>query len=288
MSSVTQIEGPVAATTVAVLMTCHNRQEKTRVCLASLGTQRLPTGISLGLWIVDDGSSDGTSEVIRELWPAAHLLNGNGDLFWCGGMRLAWEAAVPLRPHFLLLLNDDTELRAGALAGLWETWQASAGLGRRDTVVVGSCCDPLTGTHTYGGQRRLGRHPGRLVPVPPMAVPVGCDTFQANCVLIPRDVYDRIGGLTPFRHAIADTDYGYRAVKAGCRLVVSPGIVASCARSTDPQPWRDRGVPRLRRLAALCGPKGLPPVDWALFLRRHAGAEWPLYWLWTYIRAIVR
>ena len=60
--------------TTAVLMTCHNRREKTKACLASLKNQDLPAGLSLDLWLVDDGSSDGTADMVRETWRDAHLL----------------------------------------------------------------------------------------------------------------------------------------------------------------------------------------------------------------------
>lgn len=241
----------------------------------------------MGLWLVDDGCADGTSSVVCALWPTVHLLKGDGNLFWCGGMRLAWKRAASEEPQFLLLLNDDVELEHLALSVLSGVWESEAAKGRPDTIVVGSCRDPETGAHTYGGQARAGRHPGRLRLVPPADLPVACHTFHGNLVLIPREVYERVGELSPFRHALADTDYGYRAAKAGCRLLVAPGFLARCARSVAPDAWRNSALPRRERLRRLLGPKGLPPADWALFLRRHAGPEWPLYWCWTYLRAFL-
>ena len=58
----------------------------TLACLRSLKAQRAP-GVILDLFVLDDASSDGTSEQIAEQFPEATLLHGNGQLYWNGGMR---------------------------------------------------------------------------------------------------------------------------------------------------------------------------------------------------------
>jgi GT2 family glycosyltransferase len=217
--------------------------------------------------------------MIREVWPESHLLPGDGDLYWCGGMRLAWANAEGTAPDFFMWLNDDVELLPTAVRVLHGVWFRAAESGRRDTIVVGSCIDPDRGKFTYGGQKRTGRHPGRLTPVIPTARSQECDTFDGNCVLVPREVYLRVGILGGFRHAIGDHDYGYRARQSGCRLEVAPEYVGTCRRNVDRESRRTYSTWK-----ELVGPKGLPPRDWAVFLYRHAGAEWPVYWIGTYIK----
>lgn len=41
---------------LAVLMTCHNRREKTLRCLTSLFSCRPEAGLELSVYLVDDGS----------------------------------------------------------------------------------------------------------------------------------------------------------------------------------------------------------------------------------------
>ena len=53
---------------IAVLLTCHNRREKTLSCLKNLLEQNLED-IDLSVYLVDDGSSDGTSDAIKEHFP---------------------------------------------------------------------------------------------------------------------------------------------------------------------------------------------------------------------------
>lgn len=271
---------------IDVLMACHNRRVQTLACLNSLCAQALPSGLDLDTWLVDDASTDGTADAVAAAHPVVHILRGDGSLYWCGGMRLAWASAVEAGPDFLLLLNDDVVLNTSALSVLLDTCRTGTLLTSQGVIAVGSFCDPVTGAHTYGGQRREGRHPGRVAAIVPSEAPQECDTFQGNGVLIPRVVYETVGGFRPFTHAMADTDYGYRARALGCRILIAPGYQGTCvrnliglgARKGSRAGWRER-------MRDACGPKGLPPRDWALFLRSHAGWEWPLYWIWSYLRA---
>jgi GT2 family glycosyltransferase len=198
-------------------------------------------------------------------------------------MRLVWERAAKKHPDFYLWLNDDAMLFDGALETLLATWRKS---GSRDTVVVGSCCDPTTGKLTYGGQHRTSRHPARLQAIPPEGAPINCDTFQSNVLLVPRATYDRIGMVHSFQHAMGDTDYGYRATKAGCRCLVAPGFLAACEANTNPT-YRKRGPSQIQRWRLLNSRKGLPFADWLFFVRRHGGRAWPIYWVGPYIRVLL-
>ena len=58
---------------------------------------------------------------IAEQFPEVTLLHGNGKLYWNGGMRRAFAAAIAGDYDYYLWMNDDTELDDGALAVLLDT-----------------------------------------------------------------------------------------------------------------------------------------------------------------------
>jgi GT2 family glycosyltransferase len=291
--------------TLAILMTCYNRRETTLRCLERLYAQKLPDGVSFSVFLVDDGCSDGTGVVVKAAHPDIQVIQGTGDLFWCNGMRLAWDHAAKEDPDFYLWLNDDVELLEGAIQRLLSCWLSVVG-GAPDgrssaasnqssvlrapssddlskaVIVVGSTCDPVTGAHTYGGQRRHGKHPAKLEPVPPQDVPVECDTFQGNVVLVPRSVYQKIGNMHSFGHAMGDTDYGLRAKRAGCRVVVAPGFAGACGKNRQGDlsqvGFRKSWKVLMRRL---------PPADYLRFLKEHVGLRWLLYWWRPYMNLIL-
>ncbi len=73
------------------------------------------------MYLVDDGSGDGTTPAVHAEFPEVRVIAGTGHLYWSGGMRVAQQAAVLSDPDYLLWLNDDVELEPEALATLLAT-----------------------------------------------------------------------------------------------------------------------------------------------------------------------
>lgn len=260
---------------VAAVLTCHNRREKTVACLRALADQKLPGGVRIDVFLMDDGSSDGTSEAVRDVWPGVHLLHGDGSLFWCGGMRAAWREAQMADPDFYLLLNDDTHLFPSAVAELMEISPSPGSA----NVAVGAVGDPVTGKWTYGGLGKTREWSGED------AEPVECRTMNANCVLVPRLVCRETGIFYhAYTHAMGDIDYGFAARRNGFRLFETPCFVGTCSDNPVEGTWRDATLPRAMRLRKLLGPKGLPLSEWFHYTRRNSGIRWPLYFLSPYLR----
>ena len=140
----------VSVIRIAALMACHNRVACTTKSVRSLKTQAV-LGVSLDLFLVDDGSRDGTAQAVRDIFPQATILIGDGTLFWCGGVRWAFEQAIKKHYDFYLWLNDDTTLDQDALARMLDTYRTVSTGGNDATVIVGSTRDPKTGLFTYGG-----------------------------------------------------------------------------------------------------------------------------------------
>ena len=270
---------------LAVLMTCHNRIANTTDCLEALKKQK-PFGASIDLFLVDDGSTDGTALAVSSIWPAATVIQGDGSLYWCGGMRIAFAQAMLKGYDFYLWLNDDTHLDEDALFRIFQTFtDASLQLGNL-LIVVGSTCERESGTMTYGGWHQRA---GKLFSIsweiikPQMNRWITCDTMNGNCVLIPRTVVEKNGNLdVNFSHSMGDLDYGLRARKNGCQIVLAPGYYGVCSANNGAGLWVDDSQPIIVRWKKLLGPKGLPIKAWMIFCRRHKGHTWILVWLSPY------
>ena len=70
--------------TIAVLMTCHNRKDKTLASIDSLFQQKMPADFRLEVYLVDDASTDGTAEAVTQKYPEVKVVEGNGSLFLNG------------------------------------------------------------------------------------------------------------------------------------------------------------------------------------------------------------
>jgi GT2 family glycosyltransferase len=187
---------------------------------------------------------------------------------------------------YYLWLNDDTRLFPHALENLLATHGTLTGAGWGPCIVVGSLSDPETGKLTYGGvEARSWWRPLHFTRIEPGKKPRRCQTFNGNCVLIPRDTAVRVGNIDgAFIHAMGDNDYGLRANRAGCSTWIAPGLVGTCSRNPMAGSWMDRSLPLRVRLGKTAHPKGLPPGPWRVFARKYGGRLWPIYWLSPYVK----
>ena len=94
--------------TVYVVTPVFNRKTLTQRFLSCLALQSYPHVQPI---IVDDGSTDGTGEMIRERFPDTVVIQGTGDLWWTGGTNAGLEhvLGVASNEDFVLIINDDLE-----------------------------------------------------------------------------------------------------------------------------------------------------------------------------------
>ena len=207
--------------TVAVVMTCHNRRETTLRCLshffAACGECQ---EVSFDVWLVDDGSSDGTAEAVRNRFPQVHVIHGNGALFWAKGMHKAWcEAARHRQYDFYLWLNDDVVLKSDAILRILADYRVVGG------VLVGACSEDETEqTCSYGVTTSKDQK------VMPNGDPQRADGWlNGNCVLVPREVFSKVGMISDeYSHARADYDYAERLKRLDIPFYCSSVYVGSC------------------------------------------------------------
>src|ERR1044071_9943972 len=94
---------------IYIIIPVHNRLEATRRCLESLRNQMFTR---FQILLVDDGSTDGTSEFVKENYPDVMLLTGDGNLWWTGAINLGIRYAL-LRGSAndaVLVINNDVEV----------------------------------------------------------------------------------------------------------------------------------------------------------------------------------
>ncbi|MEN6344193.1 MAG: glycosyltransferase family 2 protein [Armatimonadia bacterium] len=207
-----------------IVIPVYNQLEYTRACLDSL---RSATDWPHQLIIIDNGSSDGTSEYLSSLqsagWPLQVIANSRNLGFTLAanqGMRAA-------RSHYVVLLNNDTTVTQHWLFGLLRVAESSDDIGIVGPKILSPQTDCIRG---IGGLVfREGRVQGPLGEGcsredPTYGVPCEVQYAEGSCMLIKRPVIETIGYLDE-QYAPAyyeDTDYCFRAREAGFRIVYSP------------------------------------------------------------------
>jgi GT2 family glycosyltransferase len=198
------------------MLTC-NGLDVTRRCIESLQTH---TPEPHELVLVDNGSTDGTLEYLRSLSGAVVIENGR-NLGFGAGCNLGIAASVGER---ILLLNNDVVVTDGWLATLHDALDADP-----EAALAGPRTNRITGEQQVDD---VGYDVATLVGLDAWAA--GWASEHAGrreqirrlvgfCILLERDVVDRIGGFD-LRYGIGnfeDDDLCLRAAVAGFACTVA-------------------------------------------------------------------
>lgn len=263
------------------LMTCFNRKEKTLRALNKL-IQGNPK-IEFSFIVADDASTDGTGEALRS-FSNTEVLTGDGNLFYSGGMRLAIGRAKELKKDYdyCLLFNDDVDFAEAAITDLCE---------RDNSVIwVGPTSDEKSGL-SYGGIIKTSFwRPKTEIVMADSKEGLVCDTFNANCVLIPWKIFRELDNIdVVYTHSMGDFDYGFSAGKKGYEIRVSDQFVGECLDNPVGVTWRNAELPMKERIRRKESPKGLPAKEWFHYLNKNYNAVTAIvYSMIPYLRILLK
>ncbi|WP_052257254.1 glycosyltransferase family 2 protein [Flavobacterium sp. AED] len=269
--------------TIAVLLTCHNRKEKSLQCLKALYEQQgLVVDFKLEVFLVDDGSTDGTALATKNQFPSVNVIQGNGNLYWNQGMRLAWKTAAATKDYdFYFWLNDDTLLDINALVNLIETYNLATSLDQKEVIITAACRTALEyDIFSYGGRIETG-------PVVPNGSPQRCKYINGNAVLISKAIYKELGNLcNDYTHGMGDFDYGLRALKADFGCYTTSDYVATCPPNEGIPGWCNPNFPLKKRWKLLHSPLGLNIREYIKFRKKFWGSQWINFAIKAYAKMI--
>lgn len=217
---------------VVVIIVIWNGVEDTLECLRSLLQDGYP---NFEIVIVDNGSTDGSAETLREKKFPVRILSAAGNLGFTGGNNLGLAEAQRLGARYAFLLNNDTTLEPGAIGALVETAEARGGIGICAPVM--HYFDDPSRIWFAGAQLSLPRaealHDGALHPnrsSAPYHTP-----WVSGCAMLVRMVaVEQVGGFDDrFFLTWEDVDWCVRMRAEGWLVMVVPKarIFHKCARS---------------------------------------------------------
>lgn len=268
--------------TIATLLTCHNRREKTLACLTNLYEARIPEDIHLSVFLVDDGSTDDTAKTVKKNFPEVNIIKGTGNLFWNQGMRLAWKTAAETKEFdFYLWLNDDTILDNDGLVEIINAYDRAKILEEAEVIITATCRAVLDENNfSYGGRNEAG-------PVIPNGYLQTCKYMNGNAVLIPKIIFKELGNLSDdYTHGMGDFDYGLRAANNGFKCYTTKNYVATCPPNEGIPGWCNPENTLKKRWALFHSPLGLNIKEYNKFRKKFWGKKWMSFAIKAYSKML--
>jgi GT2 family glycosyltransferase len=272
--------------TLAIVVLSWNGAALTRDTLRSLAGCRVPEGWRLRTLVVDNASSDGSPNMVRDEFPDAELLALSENRRFAGGNNAGVKHALAAGADAVMLLNNDViadpwllekllaalaeQPRAGAVAPLIYFAPPS------DRIWYGGGrCQPWL---AHSSHRAIGeRDRGRFRSIEETGYLTGC------CLLATAEAWKNVGLLDERYFIYAeDADWCLRARAAGFSLLFVPTARlwhrVSASSGGAMNPWKV--YQRLRANVTLWARNthGLARITWlpALLAQQAAYAAWLL------------
>ncbi len=209
---------------VAIVLLNWNGKNVTLDCLASLRVTRYDRRIIV---LVDNGSTDGSVEIIRKEYPEVDLLEMGTNLGFARGANVGMRHALDSGADLLLLLNNDTVVDPDFLRHMVDAIKADSSIGLVAPKIyyfeepnriwfAGGELSMWTGTLRHIGIREYDHGQFNT----PREIPHACGC----CLLARRSLAEQVGLLDESYYLYTeDADWVMRARRGGYRVAYEPG-----------------------------------------------------------------
>ena len=206
------------------LVLSWNGREDTLRCLESLSNVAYD---NLTIVCVDNGSTDGSVEAVRERFPAVRLIEAGENLGYAGGNNLGIRAALEHGADWVMLVNNDATVAPDVIDG----FQAAADTDPRAGILAGKVYfGDRPRTIWFAGQRvrellgYSGRPRGYGRPDGPRySRVVPTDRAVGALMAVSRAAIESVGLLDEDLFAyVEDVDWALRARAAGFSVLFVP------------------------------------------------------------------
>ncbi len=211
-----------------ILLPVHNRKKITERFIDCLLQQ---TYHNYHLILIDDGSTDGTAEMVETMVPTTTVIRGDGSLWWAGSLQQGylWLKKQNINDNdTLVILNDDVIFEPDYLEiGIDALQQHSKAL------IISIAYSNETGKLLDGGIYMDWKNWKS-------SVVLEHDINKINCAST-RGLFMRVtdfltlGGFYPklLPHYTSDYEFTNRAYRQGYKLIVEPSLVLHFSEKTS-------------------------------------------------------
>lgn len=230
----------------SIVVVSYNSAMDLPACLEALARACAPDDEVI---VVDNGSIDGSAELVRRCFPWVRLICGSNEGYGGGNNRAAQHA----QGEYLVVLNPDTIVQPGSIDALIEPLGHDSTIGmttacivhRDRPAIVNTCGNTI---HVTG----LTYCRGAGQPRARFSVAEDVDAVSGAAFAIRRLVFLELGGFDPqFFMYVEDTELSLRVRLAGLRCVYIPRAIVQHAYRMSYSPTKAWWLDRNRHLMLL-------------------------------------
>ncbi len=255
---------------LSVIILSYNTRQLLKNCLASVvaftGSYKIEVLVS------DNGSTDGSLEMVRQEFPQAKLIENGENLGFSKGNNVAIKQALG---RHILLLNSDTIVEPGAFEKMISKADSDPGIGalgpkvllpngQLDPASRRNFPNPANAFLRLFGLRKLSNYNI----TGPIDQEMDVEALTGACMLVPKTVIDKVGMLDEdFFFYGEDLDWCYRIKNAGYKILYYPS-----AQITHLKYGSSRQIPfRIVKVAY---------TAMHLFYKKHYAPKYPAVFNW--------
>lgn len=208
---------------IYAVIAVFNRKEFTVRCLEALAVQTVG---DVKYIVVDDGSTDGTAEIIKQHWPNTQIITGPGNWWWAKSMQVGVEYALTRAnsDDYIVAVNNDQYAKPDAIEQLVASSKKNATTA--GGAIVGSVSiqyDDKTTVYDTAHTINWDKHAYTAIPYQPTGEYTGAiDVLTCRLTLFPVPAL-RVANFDGkhFPHYLGDNDLSLQLKQSGYKLVLS-------------------------------------------------------------------
>lgn len=220
---------------LSVITISWNQQDDIEEYLAAMAEARDATRCTVETILVDNGSVDGTLEMVKRDYPWVKLIENGANLGFAVGCNVGLEAATG---DYLLLLNPDAVPNAEAFDGMLDYLREHDDVGAVGAMLLHGDGLPQQSAFAEMSARSYISNHSMFYPlreklrkvlyrsgIHRKTDPYECGWLQGSCTMVPRHVFSSVGGLeASYFIYCEDADWCQRIRLAGFKVVHMPNL----------------------------------------------------------------
>ncbi|NQU34682.1 MAG: glycosyltransferase family 2 protein [Bacteroidetes bacterium] len=216
---------------IGIAIASYNNKSLLMKCLKSVYNS---TYKNIFVVVLDDNSTDGSTDMIKNNFPSVFLIYGSGNYWWTRGTNEAIKQCLSHNCKYILVLNPDVIVPPNGIETLYNTaiiypdsiiapvvvsfsnpeliwWAGSTWKKLLDLLPIWSS------TYLYKSGTKVDCLPSQIFKT---------SEAHGRSVLVPNYIFQKIGlyNQEMFPHYGADTDFSFKSRKAGFSILINPSI----------------------------------------------------------------